>query len=70
MALKVEHELHARRKGRNIGVLLLLLLFIVMIFALTVVKVMQLGDLGVGNRMDRPSTSVPDPDYIAPEGGQ
>lgn len=68
MALKTEHDLHARRRGRNKGVLLLLLAFVAMIFALTVVKVMQLGDLGVRNRMDGPTLSVPDPDYVAPEG--
>ena len=44
MAIKVEHELHGRRKGRNIGVGLLLLGFIGIVFALTVVKVTQLGD--------------------------
>ena len=45
MAIKVEHELHQRRKGRNVGVGLLLLSFIGIVFGLTVVKVTQLGDL-------------------------
>ena len=45
MAIKVEHEIHGRRKGRNIGVGLLLLAFIGIVFGLTVVKVTQLGDL-------------------------
>ena len=44
MAIKVEHELHQRRQGRNIGVLLILLAFIGIVFGLTVVKVLQLGD--------------------------
>ncbi len=44
MALQVEHELHTRRKGRNIGVGLLLIGFIAIVFGLTVVKVLQLGD--------------------------
>lgn len=61
--MKVEHELHARRSGRNKAVLLVLLAFVVMVFGLTVVKVMTLGDLGVGNRMDGPDQSVVDPDY-------
>lgn len=39
MALRQEHELHTRRKGRNIGVGLLLGGFIVLIFALTFVKI-------------------------------
>lgn len=69
MAIKVEHDLHHRRQGRNRAVLVLLLAFVAMVFALTVVKVMNLGDLGVGNRMDGPSNSVPDPDYAAPTQG-
>jgi hypothetical protein len=44
MALKVEHELHERRKGRNYGVGLLLAGLIAIVFGLTVVKVLQLGD--------------------------
>jgi hypothetical protein len=44
MAIKVEHELHGRRKGRNFGVGILLGCFIGLVFALTVVKVLQLGD--------------------------
>ena len=39
MALKQEHALHQRRKGRNLGVGLLLAGFVVLILALTVVKV-------------------------------
>lgn len=38
-----EHELHKRRKGRNIGVGLVLAAFITIIFGLTVVKVTR-GD--------------------------
>ena len=44
MAIQVEHELHQRRKGRNIGVGLLLAGFIAIVFGLTVVKVLALGD--------------------------
>ncbi|MEO0938670.1 MAG: cytochrome C oxidase assembly protein [Pseudomonadota bacterium] len=39
MALRAEHEIHTRRKGRNMGVGLLLASFVVLILALTVVKV-------------------------------
>ena len=45
MAIQVEHEIHKRRRGRNMGVGLLLLAFIGIVFGLTVVKVLQLGDL-------------------------
>ena len=44
MASNVEHEIHTRRKGRHVGVLGLLIAFVALIFALTVVKVTQLGD--------------------------
>jgi hypothetical protein len=43
MAIQVEHELHQRRKGRNLGVLALLLAFVALIFGLTIVKARQLG---------------------------
>lgn len=70
MDLKAEHELHSRRRARNIGVMLLLLGFVGLIFWLTVVKVAQLGEEGMGlrNRMDPPGASVPDPDYRPPQG--
>ncbi|NBT30912.1 MAG: hypothetical protein EBT13_03120 [Rhodobacteraceae bacterium] len=44
MAIKVEHELHERRKGRNYGLLVILIAFVAIVFGLTVVKVLQLGD--------------------------
>lgn len=43
MAFKPDHEIHKRRLGRNVGVAVTLALFIVLVFALTVVKVTQ-GD--------------------------
>jgi len=43
MSLRVEHEIHQRRKGRNMGVGLLLAGFVVLILALTVAKVVS-GD--------------------------
>jgi hypothetical protein len=39
VAFRTEHELHKRRKGRNIGVGLLLAGFVVMVLALTFTKV-------------------------------
>ncbi|MBW4983766.1 hypothetical protein KZZ07_14565 [Mameliella sp. CS4] len=39
MSLVKEHELHKRRRGRNIGVGLVLAAFIAIIFGLTFVKV-------------------------------
>lgn len=40
---RVTHELHDRRFGRNVGLGLTLLVFVVIVFALTVVKVRR-GD--------------------------
>lgn len=52
MALQVEHELHERRKGRNYGVGLILGGLIAIVFGLTVVKVIQLGDAQKFERFD------------------
>lgn len=41
MPLHSEHELHNRRRSRNVGLGLVLLAFVALIFALTVVKVRQ-----------------------------
>ena len=43
MAIRVEHEIHRRRFGRNLGVALLLATLVAVTFALTVVKVTR-GD--------------------------
>jgi len=52
MTIQVEHEIHNRRKGRNYGVGLLLAGFIVIIFGLTVVKVLQLGEVAQFEKFD------------------
>jgi len=67
MAIKVEHELHERRKGRNMGVGLLLAGLIAVVFGLTVVKVLQLGDITQFEKFDH----VARPQIIpADEGGE
>lgn len=43
MGLHVEHEIHTRRFGRNVGVAVLLIAFVVLVLALTVVKVTRGG---------------------------
>lgn len=43
MPLNNEHELHGRRRSRNVGLGLVLVGFVALVFALTVVKVRQ-GD--------------------------
>ncbi|MCX7561169.1 cytochrome C oxidase assembly protein [Sulfitobacter sp. F26204] len=41
MALRAEHEIHTRRKGRNVGVGLMLGGFVLLIMVLTFVKITQ-----------------------------
>lgn len=45
MVIRVEHELHVRRRGRNIGMLLILVSLVTIMFGLTVVKVLSLEDI-------------------------
>jgi hypothetical protein len=44
MAIHPEHELHARRRGRNLGLGLVLGAFAALIFGLTVVKISHLQE--------------------------
>ncbi|MEP2890236.1 cytochrome C oxidase assembly protein [Tateyamaria sp.] len=39
MSIRAEHEIHQRRKGRNMGVGLMLTSFVVLVLALTFVKI-------------------------------
>ena len=64
MTIQVEHEIHTRRKGRNYGVGLLLAGFISIIFGLTVVKVLQLGEVAQFEKFDH----VARPQIIPQEG--
>lgn len=43
MSIRVTHEIHRRRFGRNLGVGLALVAFVVIVFGLTMVKVTR-GD--------------------------
>jgi hypothetical protein len=52
MSFRPEHELHKRRFGRNLGVGLALGAFIAVIFGLTMVKVVQLGNASQFERFD------------------
>ncbi|MDF3606507.1 hypothetical protein PE067_10385 [Paracoccus sp. DMF-8] len=56
MALRPEHELHHRRRGRNMGLLAVLVAFAALVFGLTIAKI------GNGDMMEgfdhQPRTSV------------
>jgi hypothetical protein len=70
MALQVEHEIHTRRKGRNYGVGLLLVGFIAIVFGLTVVKVLQLGDARKFENFDHVARPQIIPEESTQEAGQ
>ena len=44
MAIRVTHEIHERRRSRNVGLLIVLLGFVGIVFGLTMAKVTRLGD--------------------------
>ena len=52
------HEVHTRRKGRNLGVLLALIGMIVVVFLLTVVKVRTGGFSEAFDHVVRPQLAI------------
>lgn len=66
MVIRVEHELHGRRRGRNMGLLAVLVGFVVIVFGLTVVKVQGLGDIRQFEAFDH----APRPQIAPVEEGQ
>lgn len=67
MAFRPDHELHRRRFGRNLGLGLVLVAFVVLVFALTVVKVTRGDPMQAFDHTTRPEI-VPAP--AAPEAGE
>ncbi len=61
MAITREHDLHKRRSGRNIGLAVVLLAFIVLVFGLTIAKVSGGGALQAYDHSYRPAM---DPDNV------
>ena len=62
---QVEHELHQRRRSRNLGLLAVLLAFVALVFGLSVVKITQ-GDMMEGyDHRPRASVLPQDPDAPA-----
>lgn len=56
--IRATHELHDRRKSRNIGVGLTLVGFIAVVFALTVVKVTRGDPMQAFDHVARPELEV------------
>ncbi len=44
MAMRKDHELHRRRRSRNVGVFLVLVAFVVLLYWVTVVKMVNIGN--------------------------
>jgi hypothetical protein len=61
MTIRVEHELHDRRRGRNTGVGLILVGVVGLVFALTVVKVLNLEEIARFERFDHVARPQIDP---------
>ena len=65
MAITQAHEIHRRRFGRNLGVALTLVAFIVLVFGLTIAKVQRGGTIEAFDHSFRPGLAD-----RAQEGGQ
>jgi hypothetical protein len=58
MAFREEHELHRRRFGRNVGLGLVLVGFVGVVFALTVVKVTRGDPMQAYDHVVRPELEM------------
>jgi hypothetical protein len=61
MALRTEHELHQRRRGRNVGLGLVLAAFVVLVFGLSVVKVTRGDPMQGFDHVVRPEMAPAEP---------
>ncbi|WP_299359168.1 hypothetical protein [uncultured Paracoccus sp.] len=61
MALQVEHEIHRRRRGRNMGLGLVLIAFVALVFGLSVVKIKNGGIIEGYDHQPRTSDLPLDP---------
>lgn len=59
MSFRPEHEMHRRRFSRNLGVGLTLGAFILLVFALTVVKVTRGDPMQAFDHVARPEMTAP-----------
>ncbi|MGL5009647.1 MAG: hypothetical protein ACRC6I_07165 [Paracoccaceae bacterium] len=60
MPFQVEHEIHKRRFGRNVGLGLTLVGFVGVVFALTVVKVTRGDPMQGFDHVMQPERAVPE----------
>ena len=69
MALHVEHDLHRRRRGRNIGLAVMLVLFVALVFGLSIVKIGQGDMMEAFDHQPRASMLPLDPAATLPDPG-
>ncbi|MGG7646035.1 hypothetical protein ACQ5SP_14590 [Rhodovulum sp. YNF3179] len=60
MAINREHELHGRRKGRNLGLGLVLAAFVLIVFGITIAKMSGGAMMEAYDHTVRPSLMVED----------
>ena len=60
MAIRTEHEVHGRRRSRNVGLALVLVAFVALVFGLTVVKVQNGSTMEAFDHQPRVSTLPPE----------
>ena len=71
MVLKVESEMHERRRSRNTGLGLVLIGLVAIVFGLTVVKVQNLESIAQFERFDHVARPQLEPaPAIGEEGGE
>lgn len=61
MTLKTEHEIHSRRRGRNVGLGLVLGAFVILVFGLSVVKVTRGDPMQGFDHVVRPEMAPAEP---------
>jgi hypothetical protein len=60
MAIDVEHEIHRRRRSRNVGLGLTLVALIAVLFGLSIVKITTVGPIEGFDHVARPALTDAD----------
>lgn len=68
MALAREHDLHRRRRGRNVALGVVLVLFVALVFGLSIVKIEQGDMMEAFDHQPRASALPPAGDALADPG--
>ena len=63
--LNAEHEIHRRRRSRNVGLAVVLVAFVALVFGLTVVKVQEGDMMEAFDHQPRVSITPPEQPEVA-----